>query len=377
MADEEARQVMAHAFHRYGGLTPEAAVAKLLGTKAKSARHLAIAFYAWKIGTTPEQLEQWLHLLGVNAPPETVQQLARSYGGPQLGVLDYGYLLGRQPLELWTVGELVREPGTTWQALSERSAAVRGVVSQWLFRPSARNAQQLRLRIKIERDAFARMTPYWQALGFPFAHLVPSYATAIGSSSDRPAALADLMGIIVNDGVRRPMLRLTRLHWGEGTPYETVMAPKRDDGEQVMRPEVARALRGVLSDVVDNGTARRLAGSFKTPDGKLVVAGGKTGSGDNRFKAFARGGGVKSSRVVNRTATFVFYIGERYFGVLTAFVPGQEAGEYEFTSALSVNVLRLLAPSINARLAGKPLPEPAGPPDTLAGASAHPTRTGG
>jgi hypothetical protein len=33
---------------------------------------------------------------------------------------------------------------------------------------------------------------------------VPSYATAIGSSADRPLALAELMGIIVNDGQRRP-----------------------------------------------------------------------------------------------------------------------------------------------------------------------------
>ena len=376
MADEESRQILSRAFHRYGGLTPDAAVSRLLGTKAKSPRHLAVAFYAWKIGTTPDELGQWLRSMGAASDPDTVQKLARSYGGSQLSLLDYGYLLGRQPLELWTVGELVREPGTSWTALSERSAPIRGQVSQWLFRPRARNAQSLRLRIKVERDAFARMTPYWQRFGFPFAHLVPSYATAIGSSSDRPAALAELMGIIVNDGLRQPMLRLTRLRWGEGTPYETVMVPKADTGEQVMRPEVAQALRGVLGDVVANGTARRLAGAFKGPDGKPMAAGGKTGSGDNRFKTFSRGGFVKSSRVVNRTATFVFYVGDRYFGVMTAFVPGQEAGDYEFTSALSVNVLRLLAPTVNARLAGKPLPDPAAVPGTLVGAATQP-RTGG
>jgi len=33
-------------------------------------------------------------------------------------------------------------------------------------------------------------------------------------------------------------------------------------------------------------------------------------------------------------------------------VPGQEAARYEFTSALSVSVLRLLAPALNERLAG-------------------------
>jgi membrane peptidoglycan carboxypeptidase len=238
----------------------------------------------------------------------------------------------------------------------ERSAGARQLSSQWLFSSRAHGAQDLRLRIRVERDAFRRMTPYWQQLGFPFPRLVPSYATAIGSSSDRPAALAELMGIIVNDGVRQPMLRFTRLHWGEGTPYETVMVPKHDAGERVMEPEVARALRGALAAVVENGTARRIAGAFKTADGKKIVAGGKTGSGDNRVKSFGRGGWLKSSRVVNRTATFTFYIDDHYFGVLTAFVPGKEAGGYEFTSALSVSVLRLLAPALNARMAGKPVP---------------------
>ena len=59
-----------------------------------------------------------------------------------------------------------------------------------------------------------------------------------------------------------------------------------------------------------------------------------------------------STRVVNRTATFVFYIGERYFGVLLAYVPGEEAGHYRFTSALPVAILRLLAPQLNPYLHG-------------------------
>jgi len=173
------------------------------------------------------------------------------------------------------------------------------------------------------------------------------------------------------------MLRLTRLQWGEGTPYETVMTPRPNSGEQVMRPEVARALRGVLADVVNAGTAGRLKGAFKDADGKPIAAGGKTGSGDNRFKTFGRGGFVKSSRAVSRTATFTFYVGDRYFGVITAFVPGKEAGHYEFTSALSVSVLRLLAPTINARMAGKPLPGIAAPPPATLVKSGGSKRTGG
>jgi membrane peptidoglycan carboxypeptidase len=377
IADDEARQMVSRSYRRYHGLTPEAAVAQLLGSKAKAARQLSICFFAWRLGDTSEALRQWLRGFGVAVDADQARKLTASFGGSRLSLLDYAYLLGRQPLELWTVGELVTEPGTTQTALIERSAPVRGQVSQWLFSKRAGRAQNLRLRIKVERDAFARMTPYWRELGFPFKQLVPSYATAIGSSSDRPAALAELMGIIANDGVRQPMLRLTRLHWGEGTPYETVMVPRADTGQQVMRPEVARALRGVTADVVNSGTAGRLKGAFKDEHGKPIAAGGKTGSGDNRFKTFGRGGFVKSSRAVSRTATFAFYIGDKYFGVITAFVPGKESGRYEFTSALSVSVLRLLAPTINARMAGKPLPGIAAPPPATLVQSGAPKRTGG
>jgi membrane peptidoglycan carboxypeptidase len=205
------------------------------------------------------------------------------------------------------------------------------------------------LRIRVEQDAFQRMTPYWQHLGFPFEHLVPSLATALGNSSDRPIALADTMGIIVNDGMRLPLQRISRLHFARSTPYETILEPTQDAGQRVMEPEVAHTLRAALSEVVDGGTARRVKGAFVSR-GQALVVGGKTGSGDNRFETFTRSGGVITSRAVSRTATFVFYIGDRYFGVITAHIPGKEAAHYEFTSALPLSVLKLAAPAINAEL---------------------------
>jgi hypothetical protein len=117
-----------------------------------------------------------------------------------------------------------------------------------------------------------------------------------------------------------------------------------------MDPAVASALRRVLAEVVQLGTARRVDKAFIKPDRSYATVGGKTGSGDNRFDSFARGGHLIGSRVVNRTAAFVFYVGDRYFGVLLAFVPGPEASGYKFTSALPVSILKLLAPSINVRL---------------------------
>ncbi|MBF3045889.1 glycosyl transferase family 51, partial [Pseudomonas aeruginosa] len=92
------------------------------------------------------------------------------------------------------------------------------------------------------------------------------------------------------------------------------------------------------------GTARRLQGTFSRPDGAPLVMGGKTGTGDNRLQTFSAGGHVRSSKALNRTATFVFYIGPRHFGTLTAYVDGSESSQFKFTSALPVQVLKGMAP---------------------------------
>jgi len=42
----------------------------------------------------------------------------------------------------------------------------------------------------------------------------------------------------------------------------------------------------------------------------------------------------------------VFFIGDRFFGTVTAFVPGAQAAHYHFTSALAVQLLASLAPDI-------------------------------
>ena len=105
-----------------------------------------------------------------------------------------------------------------------------------------------------------------------------------------------------------------------------------------------------MAEVVEHGTARRLNGVFRLADGKLLTVGGKTGSGDNKFETFNRYGGVISSRATNRTAAFVFYIGDRYFGVITAYVQGREAADYRFTSALPVTLMKILSPTLMANI---------------------------
>jgi membrane peptidoglycan carboxypeptidase len=163
-------------------------------------------------------------------------------------------------------------------------------------------------------------------------------------------ALAELMGIIVNDGWRRPTTDIVRLSFAPETPYQTVFEQTPSASEQVMRAPVARLLREVLAEVVNRGTAHRLSGVFIDDQGLPTPIGGKTGSGDNRIEIFARGGHVLASRAVSRTASFVFYLDERWYGVITASVSGSGAEQYNFTSALPLAVLKLLAPTLNAAL---------------------------
>jgi hypothetical protein len=349
IGDEESRLALRRAYQNYANQPPEEIVRRLLG-KGNIERRLTVLFFAWHIGTSESDLKAWFENNKVTPTDAEVAKLYRAYHNPRLTLADYGYLLSLHPLDLWIAGEMRKQPTLAWDKLYAMSAEARLVGSSWLLSDRNRRAQDLRLRIRMEKDAFMRMTPYWQRLGFPFKTMVPTYATAIGSSSDRPIALAELVGILVNDGVRRPSVSLTQVHFAGGTPYETTLERPADPGQQVLAPEIARTVRRAMADVVEQGTARRLHGAYKMADGKVITVGGKTGSGDNRFETFSRSGAVITSRATNRTATFVFYIGERYFGVITAYVQGREAEHYKFTSSLPVTLLKLLAPTLTSKL---------------------------
>jgi membrane peptidoglycan carboxypeptidase len=208
----------------------------------------------------------------------------------------------------------------------------------------------------MEEDAFARIQKMWARLGYPFDHLVPSLATAIGCSADRPGALAELAGIILNDGAKKPTARFESLQFGAGTPYQTLLIRDNDENnEQVLNPAIVHVVREAMLGVVESGTAKRAKGTYIDASGQPYLIGGKTGTGDHRYDEFGTGGKLISSRVMNRTGTFVFFIGDRFFGTITAHVAGEDAANYKFTSALSAQMLRALAPVLQPLINGTPL----------------------
>ncbi len=359
-ADKEGRQFINRFYRKYKDRTtsPGSIEEKFFSSFRHTPRRLAAAYRYIYPESGFAEFEKFMapHLFRFErGKPVALHDLYDSYGPGKYSLADQGYIVTVHPLELWLVRYLISHPDATQKDVIDASGNERIAVYDWLFKTANKNSQDIRIRGLMELEAFLEIHRSWKRLGYPFDSLVPSLATAIGSSADHPAALAELMGVILNNGIRMPTLLIEGLHFAEGTPFETAVERTPVRGERVFSPELAAAVRGVLTSVVESGTASRLARAIVEEDGAEVLIGGKTGTGDHRHVTFSAPGVVKESRVVNRSATFVFFIGDRFFGTMTAFVPGVDAEKYTFTSALSTQVMKHLLPAL------KPLTDKAHP----------------
>lgn len=342
-ADFEGKQFLNSFWRKYRGMTPDDIFESVVHGTRPLPQRLAVVYRSTQPKATVKEFTAFLEAnLKTGAPaPAVVKSLYETYAPEKLDWNDKGYIARRHPIDLWLAGYLIQHPTATLTELAKESAVVREESYKWLHTVRGKSARDKRISIMLEADAFDQIHTAWARLGFPFDTLVPSYATAIGSSGDNPAALAELMGIIVSGGTRYPMVRVEEMHFGAGTPTETIVARKPEKGERVLPPEVAETIRRELAGVVESGTAGRAKGALQA-----LTIGGKTGTGDNRFETHGPGNKLLASTAINRTATFVFYAGDHFFGVITAFVDGPEADSYKFTSALPVQIFRHLAPAI-------------------------------
>jgi len=351
-ADKEGRAYLGRFYEEYRGLSPDEALVRLARHIRPIPRRLAVAFRSVRPDASEAELGQFLaaRLPGSSLDEDDIAELHAKYSPKLFSLNDRGYLAGINPLELWLVSYLQAVPGASRGQVMAAGDQARQSAYSWLFKTRNAHKQDIRIRELLEEDAFDRILQDWRRQGYPFDRLVPSLATAIGSSGDRPEALARLMGIIVNDGVKLPTTDLQRVDFAAGTPYETRMVYRPEAPERTMAPEVAATVRRALAGVVTGGTATRLRGAYVSADGALLPVGGKTGTGDNRFDTFGPGHALIESRVVDRTATFVFFLGDRFYGTVTAYVSGEDADRYKFTSALAVSLLKALSPQLKPLL---------------------------
>lgn len=324
-----------------------------LGQRAgKAPYRLAMAYRAVRPSGDIVGMEAFLRQhLGTTTPAaEELRRLYNHYSVDNFNLNDQGFITKVHPLELWLLRYLHDYPQASPTEIRNTSADIRQEVYSWLFRTSRPQAQQQRLRILVEQEAFKSVHHRWQRLGYPFPRLVPSYASSIGASADRPAALAELMGIIVNDGLHQPFVRIRTLHFAEDTPYEVRLARHHDAPRRLLAPEIIERLKLTLIDAVEEGTGRRLRDTFHDRRGQPLAVGSKTGTGDHRFKRIDRNGHVIESEVRGRNATLMFFIGDRFFGTVAAHVSAPHAEHFRFTSALPAQILRTLEPALRPLL---------------------------
>ena len=352
-ADQEGKAYLRRFYGRYHGKTPDEALEIITKNTAPFAHKLTTVYRSIYPSRGVDALRAYLksHLAAKGLSDEDVAALYDKYGPDRFDLHDRGYIARAHPLELWLLEYLAQHPEASLKEVYAASAQERIQVYRWLFKSTRRYAQEKRIWTLLEREAFAKIHAAWQRLGFPFETMTPSYASAIGASGDRPAALAELVGIIMNEGQRYPTARFDHMHFASGTPYETVMGLPSAKAEQVLEPEVARAARAAMIEVVERGTAVRLRGAYKGPDNTPLVVAGKTGTGDHQREIFGPRGRLIASQVVSRTATFTFMLGDKLFGALTAYVTGPAAAHFKFTSALPVQVLRSLEPTLRPLVA--------------------------
>jgi len=348
-ADGEAMTFLRRFHKALAHLDADEVLEKMTSRPRVSKNRMAALFRFIRPEASKDEFVTYLKAQTVTAKlsDKRLDKLFSDYDPSDFSFEDQSFLVRLHPLHLWLARHLQTDRAPTvadaWAVSDEAKTAA----AAWLFKTRRKGTQDLRIKQMLEEDAFKLIHKRWARLGYPFPSLVPSYATSIGSSADRPDALAKLVGIILNDGLLKPATRIEAVHFASSTPYETRFERRLQQPVRVMASEVADTVRRTMIDVVEKGTARRLNGGFDLTSGQKIKIGAKTGTGDHRKKTFDRRGNLVSSEVVNRTATVMFFIGDNLYGSLTIFVAGPKAEEYSFTSSLPSQLLKALAPALS------------------------------
>lgn len=375
--DQESLVYLHRFFVKYHGKSAEEAIDTLVADMRKSPPKLATALRSVAPDEPFSRFAQRMRAALKNTPSASISdddlaKLYEKYAIDKFNLNDRGYISGVHPIALWMLGYLRQHPNATEAELRRASRDARLTSYAWLFKTRHHLTQDRRIRRMVELEAFDAIGKSWRALGYPFETITPSYAAAIGASGDRPDALAHLIGIIANDGQTHRAESIDTLTFAAGTPFETHFARAADPGRQAISPEIVTVARALLNGVVQGGTGARLSAGLPLGDGRMLPVYGKTGTGDQRLNVYARGARLIESRKVNRTAVFVFVIGDRFYGTLTAYAHEPYAARYEYTSAMAVQLLKSLGPSLAPVLEanGTKTQTVAAPTDTRKAASA-------
>lgn len=344
-ADKEGKTFISRFYGKYKGKSQNEILTILIDTVNRKPSRVATIFWFIFPKKTVEDfnsfIKQYIDHASINE--NEIKKYYRTYNEVAKNLSDKGYIARLHPLELWTASYLYHKPDSSLSEIFNVSKNERIEVYEWLMKTSRTHAQDSRIKTMLEAEAFIDIHERWKQTGYSLPYLVPSLATALGTSADRPDSLADLMGLILAEGIMYPKTSISIINIGKGTPFESSFEFNGGQKKRVLSSEVASIAKEGLLNIVSKGTAIRLKDGIKIGD-EILQVGGKTGTGDHRYVIYR--GGKKEKRVVNRTATFMFILGDKYYGVVSVLVPGIEAASFNFTSALPVQILKNLAPEL-------------------------------
>ncbi len=361
-ADGESQVYMQRFCTRYAGKSHDEALAILLQHTRKSPARIATVLHSVNPNGDPAWFNAQMRAQLKNTQFQRLDDtdLAKYYNKyaiDRFNLNDRGYIASIHPLELWLLNYLRVYPDATLAQVQQHSRDARLYTYRWLFKTRYHATQDRRIRHMIELKTYAAIGRSWRALGYPFDYITPSFASAIGAAGDRPSALAYLIGLVSSDGEKLPTHSFASLDFARGTPYETRFVHATRAPQPLISQEIARVVRELLTSVVQGGTGKRLADGMTFSDGRTLEVYGKTGTGDQRFNVYAKGARMIESRKVNRCATFVFVIGDRYYGAITAWAHEPYAARYTFTSAMAVQLLKSMTPVLQPLLDERDTPD--------------------
>jgi hypothetical protein len=195
----------------------------------------------------------------------------------RMSLSDRGYVARVHPLELWVVEYLARHPDASLSEVLDSSVDARQEVYSWLRRTGHKNAQDRRIRTLLESEAFVEIHRAGAASAIRSNRWCPPTPPRSAAPPIARRRSPELLGILVNDGVRLSTERLARFHFGASTPFETVLEREPAPSERVLHSEVATVVRHELLGVVRSGTAARARKTIELADGRKLDVGGKTG----------------------------------------------------------------------------------------------------
>lgn len=243
---------------------------------------------------------------------------------------------------------------------------VNPVTGETTIKPGLKKAQDKAIRVELEYAAFReKIHPLLVDMGYPFPADNPSAAWVLGGTGNTQKAQIKFQSNVQHDGLDVQDRAIVSLEYAEGVKtFNRVATSPIRPPKRVTPVEVAQVMQKLLRGVAERGTLKSIEKAFEDPaipgakgakpaeqELRYLVS-GKTGTSRNEKYKMGPGGSKTVAESKSLTSTVMFMVtdtktGQKYQGVMLAYVLGSNSAKHHFSSALSLAVVNnVLAPTL-------------------------------